>query len=568
MERRQLGEILVEQGLITEDQLNEGLHRQVETGAALGKALEDLEYVTEQQVLHALSLQAGMEMVDLESIEIPDEVIALVPYSTAEVYRIVPISFDGESIVVAMADPQNVRALDDIRFLLGYNVKGAVSNEEDISKALEKYYAGESESIEDLLGDMDMDEGFVELDDTESIDISDLEQQAYLMPVVKLVNLVLLTAIKDQASDIHFEPFESEYKIRYRVDGVLYEITPPPKHLSLAIASRIKVMSRLNISERRLPQDGRIDLNIGGRAVELRVSTLPTINGESVVIRVLDRSVIQLDMEQIGMNDDEINNFRDLINMPHGIILVTGPTGSGKTTTLYAALNEANTDDIKILTTEDPVEYEIDGIVQISINEAIGLTYAKCLRAILRQDPDKLLVGEIRDLQTATIAIEASLTGHIVFSTLHTNDAPSAITRMIDQGSESFLVAATLEAIIAQRLVRRICTNCKIQYDATDENLMELGLRREDVGDVKFSTGKGCDFCHNSGYKGRTGIFEFMRINDQIREKIIAEASIDETRRAAEKSGMRNLRESGIAKVFEGVTTIEEIVNITVGDSV
>ncbi len=568
MERRQLGEILVDQGLITENQLTEGLHRQTETGAALGKALEDLEFVTEQQVLHALSLQAGMELVDLESIDIPDEVIALVPYSTAEVYRIVPISFDGESIVVAMADPQNVRALDDIRFLLGYNVKGAVSNEEDVSKALEKYYAGESESIEDLLGDMDMNEGFVELDDNESIDISDLEQQAYLMPVVKLVNLVLLTAIKDQASDIHFEPFESEYKIRYRVDGVLYEITPPPKHLSLAIASRIKVMSRLNISERRLPQDGRIDLNIGGRAVELRVSTLPTINGESVVIRVLDRSVIQLDLEQIGMNDEEIGRFRDLINMPHGIILVTGPTGSGKTTTLYAALNEANTEDIKILTTEDPVEYEIDGIVQISINEAIGLTYAKCLRAILRQDPDKLLVGEIRDLETATIAIEASLTGHIVFSTLHTNDAPSAITRLIDQGSESFLVAATLEAIIAQRLVRKICSNCKIQYDATDENLMELGLRREDVGDVKFSTGKGCDFCHNSGYKGRTGIYEFMRIDGQIREKIIEEASIDETRRTAEKSGMRSLRESGIGKVFEGVTTIEEIVNITVGDSV
>jgi type IV pilus assembly protein PilB len=373
----------------------------------------------------------------------------------------------------------------------------------------------------------------------------------------------LLTAIKDQASDIHFEPFEDEFRIRYRVDGVLLETAPPPRQLSLAVTSRIKVMAELNIAERRLPQDGRIMLNHGGNPIDLRVSTLPTMFGESVVLRVLDRSVVSLDLERLGMREDELEYMRELIERPNGIVLVTGPTGSGKTTTLYSALNEANDVGVKIITTEDPVEYDLEGIIQVQMNEEIGVTYAACLRSILRQDPDKILVGEIRDLETAQIAIEASLTGHLFFSTLHTNDAASTITRLLDMGLEPFLVSATLESVVAQRLVRVICTKCKKEYRPEDASLMELGLMPEDVAGKTFYYGEGCDHCNKTGYRGRNAIFEMLKPDQRIRELIVKAASTEVIRAEAMAAGMRTLRDAGILKVFDGITTIEEIVRAT-----
>jgi type IV pilus assembly protein PilB len=395
-------------------------------------------------------------------------------------------------------------------------------------------------------------------------DIQQLEKDANAAPVVKLLNMVLLQAIKDRASDIHFEPFETEFKIRYRVDGVLYEMMPPPLQLARAVISRVKVMSSLDIAETRLPQDGRIELNIAGKPVDLRVSTLPTMFGESVVLRVLDRSNVSLDLEQIGLRPDELKTFRELLKKPNGIILVTGPTGSGKTTTLYSALQEANRVEVKIITTEDPVEYDIDGLIQVPINEEIGVTFAKCLRSILRQDPDIILVGEIRDLETAQIAVEASLTGHIVFSTLHTNDAPSSVTRVTDLGLEPFLVTATLEAIIAQRLVRRICLRCRVEYEPSDEELYELELTRSEVSGRTFHYGKGCKECNGTGYRGRIAIFEMMLLNDRLRELIMQSASTAALRKVAQEEGMRTLRESGLLHIFDGITTIEEVVRETI----
>jgi type IV pilus assembly protein PilB len=383
-------------------------------------------------------------------------------------------------------------------------------------------------------------------------------------PVRKLINMVFLLAIKDHASDIHFEPFEDEYKMRYRCDGVLYEMVPPPRHLATAIASRIKVMSNLDIAERRLPQDGRIELNVGGNPVDMRVSVLPTMFGESVVIRVLDRTVVSLDLNKVGMEPQMLAEFRGLIAKPNGIILVTGPTGAGKTTTLYSALNELNVITDKIVTTEDPVEYEIDGICQCHINHEIGLTFASALRSILRQDPDKILVGEIRDLETAQIAVQASLTGHIVFSTLHTNDAPSAVTRLRDMGLEPYLITATLEGVLAQRLVRRICEDCRTEFEPSAEMLMELNLRPDDVRGKKFFYGRGCDRCNNTGHKGRAGIFEVILMNDDIRDMISSGVSTDQLRMACRKAGMTTLRETGLRAIFSGQTTIEEVVRETV----
>jgi len=396
-----------------------------------------------------------------------------------------------------------------------------------------------------------------------TIDIGSIQEMVNYAPVIKLLNLILLQAIKDTSSDIHFEPFEDEFKVRYRVDGVLYEMVPPPKHLALAITSRIKVMSQLNIAETRLPQDGRIELRIAGRSVDLRISTLPTLFGESVVMRVLDRSVVALDLERIGMREDELKTLRQQIALPHGIILVTGPTGCGKTTTLYSCLNEANDIGVKIITTEDPVEYDLPGIMQVEIKESVGVTFALCLRHILRQDPDKILVGEIRDLETAEIAVRASLTGHIVFSTLHTNDAPSSVTRLLDMGLEPFLIAATLQSVVAQRLVRTICLACKVPYDPTEEMLAQLNMRPADVEGRRFHYGKGCESCNNTGYRGRTAVFEIMMISDRLRELITRQASTAAIREVAIEEGMRTMRGSGLLKIFDGVTTIEEVVRET-----
>ncbi len=563
--RKLIGQILKEMRLVTEAQIQEALATQKQSGGAIGAILISLNYVTEQEVLTALGIQAGMEVVDLDVLEITDDVIARVSPSIASVYRVVPIKFENNILTVAMADPLNVKTLDDLRFLLDCETHGAVSNEPSVARALDRYYSGIQESVESLLAELD--DGTMAkamMNTSESIDLQTLEEMADAAPVRKLLNYVLLVAIRDKASDIHFEPFEDEFKIRYRIDGVLYEMVPPPKQLAIAIASRIKVMSELDIAERRLPQDGRMELNISGNPIELRIAILPTMFGESCVMRVLDRTVVQLDIHRLGLRDDELQTFDDLLKLPNGIILVTGPTGAGKTTTLYAALNTVNTIDVKIITTEYPVEYEIDGIVQVQVNPDIGVTFAHCLRSILRQDPDKILVGEIRDVETAQIAIQSSLTGHVVFSTVHTNDAPSTVTRLIDMGLEPYMITATLEAVVAQRLVRRICERCRKDFTPTEDMLMELNLRPADVRGKRFAYGPGCDHCNNTGFKGRMAIFEIFVMDDDIREIIMNQGSTQALREAAMRKGMRTLRDSGLLAIYDGETTIEEVVRETI----
>src|SRR5436190_17313620 len=489
-----LGQVLKEMELISEGQIQEALQIQRKQGGVIGEILVGLGYVAREEILLALAAQMGMEVVDLEEIEIDPVVINKVPTNLAKSYNVVPIKFENGILTVAMSNPHDVNVLDDLRHNLHCEVQGAVASEEGVVRALEKYFAHRQESMGTVLDSMSSDDlKFEEVKDGKKSKSYNVDDMANSAPVVKLLNLILGTAIKAQASDIHFEPFETEFKVRYRVDGVLYEMESPPLHLANPLVSRIKVLSNLDISETRLPQDGRILLNVSGRPVDLRVSTLPTIFGESVVMRVLDRSVVKLDLENVGLREEEMRMLKNLINLPHGIIIVTGPTGSGKTTTLYSCLNFANDIRWKIIATEDPVEYDLDGIVQCQINEDIQVTYSNLLRSILRQDPDTILVGEIRDLETAQIAVEAALTGHVVFSTLHTNDAPSAITRLLDLGVEPFLICASMEAIVAQRLVRKICTKCKTEIVPTEEMLMEIGLTPADVRGKKFCYGKGCD---------------------------------------------------------------------------
>ncbi|OHB71047.1 MAG: pilus assembly protein PilB [Planctomycetes bacterium RBG_16_43_13] len=561
-----LGQILKEMELIKEGQLQEALAIQRKSGGALGEILIKLGYISRDDLMLALASQRELEIVNLDTLDIPQEVIAKIASNFASIYKIVPIRFEDNTLTVAMADPNNINILDDLRYMLHCEVRGALSSEAEINKALEKYYKQEAgKGIDSILSDLkEEDLQFQEIRQTkDKKGAQNIEDMANAPPVKKLLNLVLMQAIKEKASDIHFEPFEDEFKIRYRVDGVLYEIQSPPMHLSSALTSRIKVMSNLDISETRLPQDGRILLDIKGKPVDLRVSTLPTIYGESVVMRVLDRSVVKLDLENIGLREDEIRLTKDLINLPHGILIVTGPTGSGKTTTLYSALNYVNDVKWKIITTEDPVEYDLDGIVQCQINEDVGVNYASLLRSILRQDPDTILVGEIRDLETADIAIESALTGHLVLSTLHTNDAPSAITRLIDLGVEPFLICATLEAIIAQRLVRKICTKCKEEITPTEDMLIELGLQPQDIKGKKFCWGKGCETCNKTGYKGRIALFEIMLLTEKIKELILKRASTDAIRSTAREQGMRMLRESGLLAIYDGHTSIEEVVKET-----
>jgi type IV pilus assembly protein PilB len=437
-----------------------------------------------------------------------------------------------------------------------------------MEKALNKYYVGKEESINELIGEIEDDSTLTEFSGRDaSIDLEELKELAESNPVKKLLNLVLLQAIRDKASDIHFEPFENEYKMRYRIDGVLYEMVPPPKHIAVALSSRIKVMAELDIAERRLPQDGRIPLVVGGNPVDLRVSVLPTMFGESVVLRVLDRSQLDLKLDALGMMADDLEKVELLIRKPNGIVIATGPTGCGKTTTLYSALKDLNSIETKIITTENPVEYDIDGLIQVQMNPEIGLTFARCLRSILRQDPDIVMVGEIRDLETGQISIQASLTGHLVFTTLHTNDAPSTIARLLDLGIEPFLVTATLEGIVAQRLVRKICLNCRKQFEPSEDTLLELGLRPGDVSGRKFYYGKGCEQCNNTGYRGRAGLFEVMIFNDELRDLVMKRSSTNVLRDAARRNGMRLLRENGIQLVYDGVTTIEEVARETIAMS-
>ena len=550
---------------MSEDQLWDTLEEQKQSpGEIIGQVAVRLGLVSPAQVTEALAEQWGMPVVDLENTQIPAKALELVPQTMCEIYKICPVSLRGDVLTVAMADPQNVAALDDLRNFLGHDVKGAVSSEADVAAAVERNYAERDEDLADIIGQLDEEE------DAErgGFDLSDPEEMADAAPIRKLVNMVLLMAIKDQASDVHFEPFEDEFKIRVKADGVLYEMVPPPRHLGNAIISRIKIMADLDIAERRLPQDGRIELNVGGNAVDLRVSILPTMFGEACVMRVLDRTVVSLDLNKIGMEQGTLTRFRTMIKRPNGIILVTGPTGSGKTTTLYSTLNELNEITEKIITTEDPIEYDIDGLVQCPINDDIDVTFANCLRAILRHDPDQILVGEIRDYETAEIAIQSALTGHLVFSTLHTNDAPSSITRLLDMGVPKFLITACVECILAQRLVRRICTDCKTRFEPSDELLMELQLPVETARKYHFFYGKGCATCHNSGYKGRVGLYELMDVTDDIRDLITDDANVDELRNLARSQGMSTLREAGLKLIFEGVTTIDEVVRETVVEDI
>ena len=565
--KKLLGRILKEMGLVTESQVQEALAMQKERGGAIGDILVDLNYITTEDLALALATQSGMQMVTLERMEIAPEVIARVSPSIAQVYRVVPIQFENDILTVVLADPTQLKTLDDLNFLLGIEVEGAVSSAQAVDSAIEKYYST-IEEVQDILDEIDQEWG-EDMPDfsesaSESIDLESLEEFAEAAPVRKLLNLVLLSAIQDRSSDVHFEPFEDEFRIRYRVDGVLYEMVPPPKHLHLALTSRLKVMSGLDIAERRVPQDGRISLNISGNSVELRVSTLPTMFGESVVLRVLDRRTVALDVDKIGLRADDMAIMQELLAKPHGIILVTGPTGCGKTTTLYACLNQINDVGVKIITAEDPVEYDLEGVMQMQVNPEIGVGFAQCLRHFLRQDPDIMLVGEIRDLETGQIAVQASLTGHLVFSTLHTNDAATGVTRLVDLGLEPYLMTATLRAIVAQRLVRTICTNCKEEYIPTPEELLQVELSPEDVAGKKFYRGRGCDLCNNIGYRGRMGLFEMLVINDEMRDLIMEDASTGRVRACGRKHGTRSLRESGLLAVYDGLTSIEEVAAVTI----
>ena len=568
---RSFGQILVDLGYIDEEQLDLLREEQSQRpNELLGQIAISMNMITDDQLAQALAEQFGLQVVAVSDLTIPQEVLAHLTEAMANLYRVIPLSFRNDVLTIATAEPQNISVIDELRNFLGYQIRCVVTTAKEIDVALERYYAtDQGDSIESILSDMENDKNLQELVDQAGTmeDLTSVEALAESAPVRKLLNMVFLLGIKDHASDLHFEPFEDEFKIRIKADGTLYEMVPPPRHLANAITTRIKVLANLDIAEKRLPQDGRIRLMVAGNPVDFRVSVLPTMFGESVVCRILDKSVISLDLNNVGMSQDLIRKFREVIELPNGIILVTGPTGSGKTTTLYAALSELNVITEKLMTTEDPVEYEIDGIVQMPIDAEIGNTFAQCLRSILRQDPDKILVGEIRDRETAQIAVQASLTGHLVFSTLHTNDAPSTITRLKDMGIPEFLITATIQAILAQRLVRRICKECRTEIKPSEEQLAELGLTPADVAGKRFYQGAGCVACNNTGYKGRTAIHEFMIVNEEIRNIILRNGSVAEIRDAACRNGMLTLRDAGMAKVYEGVTTIEEVVRETVLDA-
>ena len=570
---RTIGRILIKMGVLTREKVHESLaiQKQRQGGVKIGQIFLELGLVDEKQLQIALAAQRGMEYIKLDEITIPAEIVEKIPAQMAKTYRIVPVGYDKEQneLSVILDNPDNFRAVDDLNTLMGFRVNAKITDSDALESALTKYYETQGEeNISELIGEIQEDSFLAEFEGrNQSIDLDELKELSESNPVKKLLNLVLLQAIRDKSSDVHFEPFENEYKMRYRIDGVLYEMIPPPKHIATALASRIKVMANLDIAERRLPQDGRISLTVQGKPVDLRVSVLPTMFGESVVLRILDRSQLSLDLEKLGLRPYDLNIVRQLISKPNGIVIVTGPTGCGKTTTLYSGLTELNSIEKKLITTEDPVEYDIDGIIQVQMKPDIGLTFARCLRSILRQDPDIVMVGEIRDLETAQISAQASLTGHLVFTTLHTNDAPSSIARLLDLGVEPFLITATLEGIIAQRLVRKICENCKTPFEPSEAQLVELGLAHDDVKDKKLYYGRGCSRCNNTGYRGRTGLFEVMVFNDEIRGLIMEQASTGVLRSAAQKNGMKLLRDNGLAAIYDGVTTIDEVVKETISET-
>ncbi len=560
MNVKQVLEIFVDQGIVDPEQVDDIAQEVSQTGKSLPQTLVDYQFVTEEQFYQTIANALGAEYADLRNFEPPPEILRLIPSGTVQLHKAFPLGTDGMTIQAALADPLNAQTVEDLRFALGKEIQIIVAPVYQIEDLIRKYYGSDASSMDDILAELG---GTVEFGQDGSIDMKNLEAEANSTPIIRYVDLVVYQAIQDRASDVHFEPFETEFKIRYRVDGALYEMSPPPRHLALPVISRIKVMANLNIAERRLPQDGRIQKIIGGRQVDLRVSTLPTQFGESVVLRVLDRSAVQLDLEKLGMPKNIYDYICRTVELPNGIFIVTGPTGSGKTTTLYAALNRINTVDCKVLTSEDPVEYDIEGIIQVPVNENIGLTFAKVLRAFLRQDPDRIMVGETRDLETAQIAIQASLTGHLVLTTLHTNDSPGAVTRLIDMGVEPFLISASLEGVLGQRLIRKICPNCRKGYEPTEAVLSQLGLSPHEIGDKNFYYGVGCDVCSKNGYKGRKGIYELLNITDPLREMINQRAPSVVLKQKAIELGMSTLREDGLRCIYEGETTIEEILKYT-----
>ena len=555
-------DLVVSNGAIDAEQAEQLREEQQSSGHTIRQLLVDNGYIAEDDLLSMMAAYQGCDVIDLATVTIDPDLIQSVPANVARMYNVLPITSTSGTVTLAVSSLVPPEVMDELMFVLTKDVQFAMAREKDVRDRVIEYYGEDSASLSDMLNSLEselsMDPNTPQEQDDKSV-----EAAASSAPVVRFVNLVLYQAVTDRASDIHLEPFEKDFKIRYRVDGALYEMAPPPANLALAIISRIKVMANLNIAERRVPQDGRIALTVAGHAVDLRVSCLPTVHGESVVLRVLDRSVVSLDLENVGLPEDVYDVLTMDIEKPNGIIVVTGPTGSGKTTTLYSCLRRINTIDSKLLTAEEPVEYDMDGVVQVQINPTVGNTFGKVLRAFLRQDPDVMMIGEIRDLETAEIAVQASLTGHLVFSTLHTNDAAGAVTRLIDMNVAPYLIASTLEAVLGQRLVRSICLNCKTAYDPDDEILGRLELKREDVGNRQFFYGRGCSKCNGTGYKGRKGVFEYLRVTDPIRELINERRPTLFIRERARELGMRTMREDAIRNVLDGYTTVDEVLRYT-----
>jgi type IV pilus assembly protein PilB len=561
-----IGELLLRERLITNDQLRNAIEEQKRNGGRLGLHLVKLNYITEKDLTSFLSRQYGIPTVDLQAAGIDPEVVKLIPEDVAQKYQVIPVSRTGSTLVVAMSDPSNIFAIDDIKFLTGYNVEPLVASDAAIKSAIEKNYESAEMGLEGVLTEFDESEMEV-IKDEDEVDLSDLKKAVEDAPVVKLVNLILTDAIKRGASDIHIEPYEKHFRVRYRVDGMLHEVMKPPLKLKNAIVSRIKIMSQLDIAERRLPQDGRIKLKLSkNKEMDYRVSVLPTLFGEKVVLRLLDKSNLQLDMTRLGFEEKALKDFMDAIHKPWGIVLVTGPTGSGKTTTLYSALSELNKTSENISTAEDPVEFNLMGINQVQMHDEIGLNFAASLRSFLRQDPDIIMVGEIRDYETAEIAVKAALTGHLVLSTLHTNDAPSTVNRLLNMGIEPFLVASSCNLILAQRLARKICKDCKTRFPVPEKAIIDLGVPPEVARKAEIYKGNGCATCGGTGFKGRIALYEVMPFTESIKEFVLNGASTAEIKRAAIKDGMKSLRMSGVTKILEGVSSLEEVMRVTMAD--
>ncbi|PYK18365.1 MAG: pilus assembly protein PilB [Verrucomicrobia bacterium] len=564
MKDKQLAEFFVEQRVLEPSQAEDVLSEVELNGKTIAQAMIDGGFIDEHGFYQTIANGLGTDLIALNERDIRPEILRLIPSGLARLHGALPVEMSGTTLRVALVDPFDLTAAEDLRFALGKDIQVIVSPTDQIEDLIKQHYGSDTTSMEDVLKQLGQAGELLSASgEREGNGEGSVEAEANATPIIRFVDLILYQAIQDRASDIHFEPFENEFKIRYRVDGALYEMSPPPRHLALPVISRVKVMANMNIAERRLPQDGRIQKQIAGRNVDLRVSTLPTQFGESLVLRVLDRSIVNLDLEALAMPDYIYNFLLEMIEHPNGIFIATGPTGSGKTTTLYSCLRKVNTIDSKLLTAEEPVEYDLEGIVQVPVNEAIGLSFARILRSFLRQDPDRIMVGETRDLETAQIAIQASLTGHLVFTTLHTNDAPGAITRLIDMGVEPFLISSTLEAVLGQRLLRSICRQCRTTYKPSDSLLAELGISRQDLGEKQFFCGKGCDACNNTGYKGRKGIYELLRVTDPIRELINERAPTVTLKQKAVELGMVTLRQDGLRSIFAGDTTVEEVLRYT-----